>query len=462
MRQLGHPRRGVSVAAPVACCLIGSILAGATASLAAVSSPDALTAPIEMWQPWLDRSLPVEPGVDEHPVDIALARSGTLQRPSHNADVPPVMWTEVVLRLVVKYQQNPLRAARALTYLHASIHDALILGSQAGLDSETQAISAHGAAAKMLAHLYPHEPLGRFGAMGRLAVAEVAGGSNIALANVEKGWRLGEAAALTGIERTDRDGADRGWDPKDRPAMAPGIWQAAAPLNIYKPLEPLAPHWRTWVLEDASEPRVPPPVSYDSPEYWDEAAQVQAVALRLTAEQKHSADAWNLDKGSTTPAGVWNLKAVERARTEQLTPAQAARLFAALNVGMMDALIACWKVKYTYWTERPITAIRAKYDPAFLPYLITPPFPGYVSGHASVSGAAAEILSAFFPEHSSAFHGAAIEAAQSRLYGGIHFPSDNQQGLKLGAQVGHKVVRRIRPPAGATAGGKARGDITLP
>ena len=71
-----------------------------------------------------------------------------------------------------------------------------------------------------------------------------------------------------------------------------------------------------------------------------------------------------------------------------------------------------------------------------MPHVITPAFPAYVSGHASVSGAAAQVLSTFFPQKQNHFLSLAQEAADSRLYGGIHFRSDNEEGLKLGLKVG--------------------------
>ena len=88
--------------------------------------------------------------------------------------------------------------------------------------------------------------------------------------------------------------------------------------------------------------------------------------------------------------------------------------------------------------------------------LITPPFPEYPSGHATQSGAAAEVLTAVFGDnfafddathvddniparHFASFKAAAEEAAASRLYGGIHFRAANENGLKQGACVGASV-----------------------
>jgi membrane-associated phospholipid phosphatase len=67
---------------------------------------------------------------------------------------------------------------------------------------------------------------------------------------------------------------------------------------------------------------------------------------------------------------------------------------------------------------------------------VTPPFPSYVSGHSTTSGAAWTVLAGFFPGRGRALEATAREAATSRLYGGIHFRSDNEVGLRLGHRIG--------------------------
>jgi membrane-associated phospholipid phosphatase len=90
---------------------------------------------------------------------------------------------------------------------------------------------------------------------------------------------------------------------------------------------------------------------------------------------------------------------------------------------------------------RPVTAIRRLIDPEWLPYTVTPPFPAYVSGHSATSGAAATVLAAFLPDQAGQLDAMAEEAAISRLYGGIHFRSDNEAGLELGRRVGAVALR---------------------
>jgi hypothetical protein len=141
-----------------------------------------------------------------------------------------------------------------------------------------------------------------------------------------------------------------------------------------------------------------------------------------------------------------------------------ASLFAELNIAIADAAIAMGDAKYTYWVWRPITAIQdgdadVPARPNWMPLLVTPPHPAYISGHAAFSGAAAVVLTAAFGQRrfraSSAstpgvtrsftsFEQAAEEAANSRLWGGIHYKFDNDDGLATGRAVGVWAMRAFR------------------
>jgi hypothetical protein len=49
-----------------------------------------------------------------------------------------------------------------------------------------------------------------------------------------------------------------------------------------------------------------------------------------------------------------------------------------------------------------------------------------------------------FPDEAQFFRDQAAEAAMSRLWGGIHFAHDNNQGLLCGKQVGQRAARTMR------------------
>jgi hypothetical protein len=128
----------------------------------------------------------------------------------------------------------------------------------------------------------------------------------------------------------------------------------------------------------------------------------------------------------------------------------------------------CWDAKYEYNLWRPVTAIRqadtdnnpnTTADPQWQPLLTTPPFPEYMSGHSTFSGAADAVMSSVFGSDFGFadrgdrsvnslrtyqnFSEAADESGISRLYGGIHFMSANVDGLSAGRNVGNYVVQNF-------------------
>src|SRR5439155_7225921 len=120
-----------------------------------------------------------------------------------------------------------------------------------------------------------------------------------------------------------------------------------------------------------------------------------------TPEQTEIALFWADDAGTCTPPGHWNRIAQHVALARGHTLVENARLFAMLNTSLADAGILCWVLKFTYDFWRPVTAIRladtdgnpdTDPDPTWEPLLVTPPFPAYISGHSTFSGAAAAVL----------------------------------------------------------------------
>ena len=123
------------------------------------------------------------------------------------------------------------------------------------------------------------------------------------------------------------------------------------------------------------------------------------------------------------------------------------RMFAMLNVAMSDAGAASWNAKFQtgWWDPRPINAIRdLGLDKKWEPYLGTPLFPAYPSGTSNYSGAAGEVLAYLFPDDAKLWRARAVEAGMSRLWGGVHWRIDVEQGLKMGRKVAGLVVERAK------------------
>ena len=346
---------------------------------------------------------------------------------------------EDALTLVRKYQTSPLRAARMFAYLDSAILETNRNIAVKRNNSGTCDGAAYAAAGyATLAHFFPLETPGRLLSKPRLLAAwskpECDGAKQIA-----------ETAAQNTIARAMRDGADPPRKVRAHPGRAIGLWEPTPPLFSANPTEPYAGEWKTFAIGNPSQLSLAPPPRAQSEEYQNAIDEVIHVSAELTAAQKDIAEKWNLGAGSVTPAGVWNMRLQKIVNDERLTDRKAIELFAAVHVAMHDAFIACSYAKYLYWTERPITAAERQGKTEFKPVLVTPSFPAYPSGHACASGAAAQVISAYLPARAAEVKAFAAEAAQSRIFGGIHVRFDVEEGLKLGEQVGDKVIAHFNP-----------------
>ncbi len=226
------------------------------------------------------------------------------------------------------------------------------------------------------------------------------------------------------------------------------------------------PYWgdnRPFALAKWDECPAPPPPAF-SPDsgtpFFEEAREVYNVSKQLTSAQRQTALYWADNGGeSGTPAGHWLSIAGQMVGQRKLTASQAAWLSAVSSVALADAFIAAWGYKFRLNLIRPRTFIRASIDSTWEPAIPTPPFPEYLSGHSTVSAAVAGTLTGMlgaapFDDSTSvslghgvrryaSFNDAAAEAGLSRIYGGIHFPSGNMEGRKLGACIASVVLKRM-------------------
>ena len=275
------------------------------------------------------------------------------------------------------------------------------------------------------------------------------------------------AAAIYAWSRTDggHEGAMFNFPDEYKPPSGYELW-APTPPGFSEPLQPYWGQNRPFVLTSGAECAPPPPPPYDetpgSPQYL-EAMEVYTTVKSLTPEQREIALYWADDPSVTaTPPGHSLAIATQVLREQNASLAQAAETYAKVGIAVADSFIACWNAKFTYNRSRPITYIQRVIDPSWntpapTDPVLTPPFPEYTSGHATESGAAARVLEASFgtayafvdhsqerlgfaPRAFPSFMAAAEEAAASRLYGGIHYRSANENGLAQGICIGDRVL----------------------
>ncbi len=204
------------------------------------------------------------------------------------------------------------------------------------------------------------------------------------------------------------------------------------------PLEPTAGKWRRWVVEGVNF-TVPAPPVYNSPEYKAALLEVKN-AMNINNTQAEAISFWGGAPGTEAPAGIWQNRLYTIVGKSSISDEKYAYAQMVLSQAIADSFLECWKVKYVYWTKRPSMG-----DPTIdLVWMANPGFPSYLSGHSTVSRTAAEVLSAMFPEYKEVWLRDAEEAKNSRLWAGIHFPYDNENGAELGRKVGQAVISNLK------------------
>jgi hypothetical protein len=236
--------------------------------------------------------------------------------------------------------------------------------------------------------------------------------------DTKAGFDLGKLIAEKEIEHTKDFVTKENWDGKRPEGSA--IWSGKFPMF------PMAGKNKTVVLSSGSEFRPGPP-----PDFAKDMEEMKNFKRSLRTD----VNAYNFAAGFGDD--VLHKKILEY--NLHFNPPRAARLYAITAVGVYDCFIACWDAKYTYWGIRP-----SQYDTSYKPLLMTPPFPGYPSGHAAIGAVMADLLSYYFPADKAFFQKRAKDGAESRFHAGIHFRTDNEIALVLGRKVAAKIIQKVK------------------
>jgi hypothetical protein len=305
---------------------------------------------------------------------------------------------------------------------------------------------------------------------------------------VQEGIDVGEAAATAILSARLGDGSDTPHLPYTL-LPAPGVYQPTPNPELPAVVTPLFAGWAhvtPFVLNNPNQFEVKPAVIFDlsSPVYAAEYNEAKAVGdARVRGALPNSAES---DIARFWPGGGsnWGLTARTIVAGMGLDSWQLARLFAHLTMAQAEALIVNQNWKYTYNFWRPVTAIRwpddgnpaTESDPAWRPFLVTPPYPDYPCALPSATAAAAQVLRQFLGTDDIAFtrsfaappvplpapmttlpaktitrtfdslSAAVAEAVDARVFAGIHFREGCRAGARQGTQVGRFVARQsLRP-----------------
>lgn len=385
--------------------------------------------------------------------------------------------------------QNPGMASRTMAMVNLAMYDAFAMTSPSGTmfynyggghaspnyDASREAAAAR-AAYEVLSSVYPDQQAlldARLEASLALVPASPQKAAGVAL-----GQLIGSAIAS--------HRAGDGFDAMSPyvPSGLPGGW-APDPLNPGQ--QAWGPQWGEMRAfhTPASVHSVPAPPAIGSPEYaaaFDEVKSLGAAgSVTRTAEQTEIGVFWGYDRlGTGSPPVLYNEILGRLAVQQGNTDKQNAELFAKASVAMADGGVHAWDVKFEHDLWRPVTGIReadtdgnaaTTADPAWTPLGapgglhpdgvsviadFTPPFPAYVSGHATFGAAAMHTLSLFYGNDSipfsltsvelpgvtrsfNSFSEAIAENGRSRVYLGIHWNFDDIEGQNLGRAIAEHV-----------------------
>src|SRR5262245_59298616 len=368
---------------------------------------------------------------------------------------PSLRWNEFALDRILKNNIPNPRAPRVLSYVHVAIYDAMVsawrwkyvynrtrpsalnrslttvLPNPNSPSYPSEHAVAAGAASAVLAFFFPAD------AEFFREKAEDAGRSRLLAgvnypSDVAAGLELGRAVAALVIERARTDGSDAvftGTIP-----TGPCFWRGT------NPLEPAAGNWRSWALASGSQFRPGPPPACDSPQMATELAEVKDFPRAIPAAGASFAPTrlayfWQ-GVGTVKPWNDLTSQKISEYRLDQ-NPPRAARVYALVHIAYYDAAIACWDAKFTYWAIRP-----NQLDPSVTTLFPNPNHPSYPAAHAALSGAQAAMLAYLFPRDAEFFKSLAKEAAESRLWAGIHYRSDLVAGLAQADAVAGLIIER--------------------
>jgi hypothetical protein len=333
-------------------------------------------------------------------------------------------WNEYACDLIARNQAGQVPSARTLAYMNLAINNAIIAARQQGRKPDG---AAAGAAAAVLTYVFPKDEQ----AIAARLSGETAGLGSDGRSDFAAGVEIGRAAASNVIAAAKTDRADLTWA---GPApTGPDKWSS----RMQPPRPPLGPRlgeWRPFFLTTGADVRPPAPPASDSPAFRAAVAEVRAVSDKRTNEQLRIAQYWENLTGAYA-AGLWNDVARNAVSAHGLTEPESARVLAMVHMVAMDAFIACHDAKYTYWVPRP-----TQVDPEIRLAIGVPNHPSYPSNHACVSGAIGLILDSHFRDQGGRYFAMGRQAGESRIYAGIHYRFDVDDGFVIARKVAARAL----------------------
>jgi membrane-associated phospholipid phosphatase len=437
-------------------------------SLALSAAGEAIDgARVGQWKTWVLASgreipVPAPPAEDSDQTKAELAELRELQKGRttpgnvviqyYNGVPPTQRWHDQLIAFVRRDSVSPNRNGRQMGILHTALHDAVVATyaakymhnrkppSQLASDITTVATvteatgtpapsypSEHaaiaGAAVGVLAALFPNDADALTAMAREIGQTRLEMGANYR-SDIEAGFALGQAVAAKANARAAADGADAVWT--GTVPTGPGLWIGT------NPLEPLQGTWKPWLLASGNQVRPGPPPAFGTPEFQADVAEVKRLSSDPTPARRAIAVAFPASSREVFFGALY-----EAIRRERLSTPEGTRIVATTAALWADAYIAAHDAKYFYWAMRPAQA-----DPTIVPLIPTPNHPSYPSNAAILFAASAEYLAFALPTEAARFQAMAEEGGYSRIFAGIHYPSDERASNQMGKSLAALAIQR--------------------
>ena len=382
-------------------------------------------------------------------------------------------WNAIAVNTAVANKQNPFAQARSAAIVQLAVFESVnaitgeyhpYLGTIVAPPGASPDAAAIQAAYRVLSTYFPASAF-TLDAERANSLASIPDGQ----AKTD-GIATGEAAALAMIALRANDGSSPPQFKIPGPPV-PGEWQATPSCPIVNGIAVgIAFQWQNvtpFGIPRASEFLLDPPPVLTSHEYAKAYNEVMTVGSIDSTERPQDRANVALFYAASSPALVFNQALQQVAQEQWHSLSENARALAVMNMAMNDSLVASFLNKYHYNFWRPETAIHAGNkdhnrktdpDPSFVPFVTTPCFPSYPSNHGSAANGAAQILKRIYGEGGhfirlsnptvpdivlqyTRFKQITDDISDARVYGGIHFRTDQVAGERLGKAIGKAVYK---------------------
>jgi len=395
------------------------------------------------------------------------------------AKADPVLdWNVIAVDTAVANGQNPYAQARFAAVVQVAVFEAVnaITGDYRPYIGSI--VAPHGASANAAAVQAAYRVLSAY-FPASTSTLDAARASSLASIPDGKakidGIATGEAAAHALIALRANDGSSPPQFETPGPPV-PGEWQATVSCpSVNGVASGIGFQWQNvtpFGIRNAKEFLLGPPPALRSNEYAKAYNEVMTVGSLDSTERPPDRSDVATYYAATSPTQAFNQAARQVAQEQRHSLSENARALALINMAISDSLVASFFNKYHYNFWRPETAIRAgdtdgnrgtDPDPNFLPFIVTPCFPSYPSNHGSAANAAAAVMRRLYGEagHSMTLSNPAVptivlqytsfrqitnDISDARVYGGIHFRTDQDAGALLGLAVGKAVYKHNLHP----------------